>query len=112
MIASRALRQSAGDPDARCFLNIAGVCQDGAEAKTRGCVLCHVRIPGVAGGAQKPDDICATFGCTDCHAAFDSNGVKGLVKCSTDWWFYAARGMVRTQSWWVEHGYLTIKGMK
>lgn len=113
-IKSQALRDSAGHPDAHCMLNIAGVCPDETDSKTAGNVLCHVRLVGEVGGAQKPDDFCATFGCGPCHAVFDANGAgaSGLVRGSEEWLFYAIRGMARTQRWWVEHGYLTIKGMK
>lgn len=105
MIVSKKLRESAGHHDAHCMLNIAGVC-DG-----QGCVLCHIRIAGEVGGAQKPDDVCATFGCTACHTALDGNGTtKGLVRGSQDWLFYSLRGMARTLRWWHEHGFLTIKG--
>lgn len=111
MIISKKLRESAGHHDARCMLNIEGVCPDATESKTAGNVLCHVRLSGNAGGAQKPDDICATFGCTPCHAAFDGNGTtKGLVRGSQEWLFYALRGMTRTQRWWRDHGFITIKG--
>lgn len=109
-IKSQALRDSAGHPDAHCMLNIAGVCPDETESKTAGNMLCHIRLGGEVGGAQKPDDFCGTFGCGQCHAVFDSNGQRGLPE--PDWLFYAIRGMARTQRWWVEHGYLTIKGMK
>lgn len=109
-IKSQALRDSAGHHDARCFLNIAGVCPDETESKTSGNMLCHIRIGGEVGGAQKPDDFCSTFGCGPCHTVFDSNGTKGL--CESEWLFYAIRGMARTQRWWVEHGYLTVKGTK
>jgi hypothetical protein len=108
---SQTLRDSAGHHDARCMLNIAGVCQDATTAKTRGCMLCHLRFAGFAGGAQKPPDFCATFGCTDCHRALDGNGTtKGLVRGSADWLFYAFRGAMRTIAWWIDHGYLTARG--
>lgn len=103
MIVSKKLRASAGHPDAHCFLNIVGVCD------MQGCMLCHIRIPGDVGGAQKPDDLTASFGCGACHTALDSNGTtKGIVRGSEDWWFYATRGMVRTQRFWVKHGFITI----
>lgn len=111
MIVSKKLRESAGHPDAYCTLQIAGVCGDSTTAKTAGCVLCHIRIPGDVGGAQKPDDLTAAFGCGPCHTALDSNGTThGLKRGSEDWWLYATRGMVRTQRFWVHHGFITIKG--
>lgn len=56
--------------------------------------------------SQKPHDTSATFGCTACHTHFDSNGVKGLVRGSEDWLFYALRGQQRTLAWWMAHGFL------
>lgn len=113
MIISKALRDSAGHHDAYCTLQIAGVCGDATAAKTAGCVLCHWRLPGDVGGAQKPDDLTAGFGCGPCHRAMDSNGTThGVTRGSQEWYAYAMRAMVRTQRFWVENGYLTVKGMK
>lgn len=111
MIVSKKLRESASHHDAHCMLQIQGVCGDSTTAKTAGNVLCHIRFAGNAGGAQKPDDICATFGCGPCHTAFDSNGTtKGLERGSPEWLYYAFRGLTRTQRWWRDHGFITIKG--
>jgi hypothetical protein len=113
MIISEALRKSPGHPDARCMLNIAGVCGDETDSKTAGCILAHIRMSGEVGGAQKPDDICATFACVPCHNHFDNNGTtKGLTRGSEDWLYYGLRGMARTLRWWYDHGYLSIKGAK
>jgi hypothetical protein len=113
MIVSKALRDSAGHHDARCMLEIAGVCGDPTEAKTAGCVLAHIRHANLAGGAQKPDDLCATFACGPCHAAFDGNGSAApLERGSADWMFYAMRGMARTLRWWHDNGFLTVRGAK
>lgn len=110
MIVSKKLRQSAGDPDARCFLNVAGVCPDETESKTAGNMLCHFRFGGNAGGAQKPTDVCAGFGCGPCHSVMDSNGTThGIKRGSEEWFFYAFRANQRTLQWWVDHGYITIK---
>jgi hypothetical protein len=97
-IISQKLRDSAGHPDAYCTVQIAGVCPDNTDAKTAGCVLAHWRFSGNAGGAQKPDDICAGFACGPCHAE--------------EWLFYAFRSTVWTLRWWHDHGFLTIKGAK
>lgn len=111
-LVSKALRDSAGHPDAHCMLEIAGVCGDSTTSKTAGCVLCHVRLVGEVGGGQKPDDTMGIFGCGPCHSYFDSNGKNGLVRNSEDWLFYALRGIQRTQRWWVDHGFITVKGAK
>lgn len=110
---SQKLRDSAGDPDARCMVNVAGVCGDSTESKTAGCVLAHWRFSGNAGGAQKPDDLCAGFACGPCHTAMDSNGTaSGIKRGSEDWLFYAFRATTRTLRWWYDNGYLSIKGTK
>ena len=111
MIVSQKLRDSAGHPDAHCMLNIAGVCPDTTTDKTSGCILAHIRISGEVGGAQKPDDFCATFACVPCHTAFDSNGTtSGIERGGSDWLFYALRGMARTLRWWHKHDFLSIEG--
>ncbi|MFD0738267.1 nuclease domain-containing protein [Lysobacter koreensis] len=112
-IVSKKLRESAGHPDAHCMLEIAGVCGDSTTDKTAGCVLCHIRLVGEVGGGQKPDDLCAAFGCGPCHTALDSNGTAhGLVRGSEDWLFYSLRGVARTLRWWIAHDFISIKGIK
>lgn len=111
-IVSKKLRESAGHYDAHCMLQIEGVCGDATEAKTAGCVLAHVRY-GNAGFGMKPNDTFAVFSCGPCHTAFDSNGTaNGLRRGSQEWLHYALRGIDRTQQWWHDHGFLTIKGAK
>lgn len=113
MIVSKKLRQSAGDPDAHCMIQVAGICGDATESKTAGNMLCHFRFSGNAGGAQKPDDLCAGFGCGPCHTVMDSNGTNhGIQRGSEEWLFYAFRASQRTLRWWVDHGYITVKGWK
>lgn len=109
-IVSKKLRESAGHPDAHCMLQIAGVCQDPTESKTRGNMLCHIRMAGEVGGGQKPDDTMATFGCADCHRVFDGNGCAPMLEA--DWLYYGMRGMARTMRWWHEHGFIQIRGVK
>jgi hypothetical protein len=112
-IVSDHLRKSAGHADARCFVNIAGVCPDDTDAKTAGCMLAHWRFSGNAGGAQKPDDLCAGFACGPCHTAMDSNGTThSITRGSEEWLFYAFRATVRTLRWWHDHDFLTIRGTK
>ncbi len=108
-IVSKKLRQSAGHPDAHCMLQIAGVCGDATDAKTAGCVLAHVRY-GNAGFGMKSNDTFAVFACGPCHTAFDSNGTRGIQRGTQDWLHYALRGIDRTQRWWHDHGFISIKG--
>lgn len=110
MIISQKLRDSAGHHAAYCTLQIAGVCRDSTDSKVDGCMLCHLRIPGDVGGAQKPDDTTAALGCGPCHRALDANGCPPLP--AEDWYFYALRGMARTIRFWHEHGFLAIKGAR
>jgi len=106
------LRDSAGHPDAYCTVQTP-YCGDATDTKAAGCVLAHWRFSGNAGGAQKPDDLCAGFSCGPCHTAMDSNGTThGIERGSADWLFYAFRSTVRTQRFWYDHGFLTIKGAK
>jgi hypothetical protein len=51
--------------DKPCMLRIPGVC-NGNKATT---VLCHIKR-GWA-GSPKPPDLCAVWGCCDCHDAID-----------------------------------------
>lgn len=61
-----ALRNAARDET--CKLAIPGVCTGQADQT----VACHLRFFGIAGAAQKPDDIFMVDGCAACHAAIDS----------------------------------------
>ena len=108
MIVSNALRKSAGHPDARCMLNIAGVC----IGERGGCVLCHIRVAGEVGGGQKPHDLgSAAFGCSACHDVLDGR-VRGLENGSRDWNFYALRAVMRTLAWWHDKGFIAINGQR
>jgi len=111
-IVSKKLRDSAGHHAAYCTVQIAGVCPDPTESKTAGCVLAHWRFSGNAGGAQKPDDLCAGLSCNACHTVMDSNGTHGIQRGSEEWLFYAFRSTVRTLKFWHDNGFLTIKGTR
>jgi len=41
--------------------------------------LCHLRMFGWAGTAQKPDDFLAVYACSACHDALDRRGSKAGV---------------------------------
>lgn len=110
-IVSNALRKSAGHYDAHCMLQIEGVCGDSTPTKAAGCVLAHVRY-GNAGFGMKPNDTFGVFACGPCHTAFDSNGTRGIQRGTQEWLHYALRGIDRTQAWWAEHGFLTVRGAK
>jgi hypothetical protein len=61
-----AIRNDARDME--CTLRIPGICRRD-PAHTVGN---HMRLFGIAGGAQKPDDIFILDACDSCHAVFDS----------------------------------------
>jgi len=61
-----AVRRDARDRE--CTLKIPGVCCHD-NARTVGN---HIRLFGIAGGAQKPDDVFLLDACDKCHAVFDS----------------------------------------
>ena len=50
-----------------CQIRIPGVCNHDPETT----VLCHNRRGGVAGVGQKPPDLCAAWGCSECHSVSD-----------------------------------------
>ena len=45
---------------------------------TETTVLCHLRMFGAAGMAEKPDDWFAVFACQHCHDALDGRSDSGL----------------------------------
>jgi len=51
--------------DKPCMLRIPGVC----NGDKRTVVLCHIKRGWT--GSSKPPDICAVWGCCDCHDAID-----------------------------------------
>lgn len=108
-LVSSKLRNSSGHHDARCMVNVSGVCGDPTTSKTAGCVLAHWRFNGNSGGAQKPCDLFASFACVPCHNYMDSNGVSGPARGSEEWMFYAFRSMMRTQQWWLDNGFIEVK---
>lgn len=62
---SKPIRQASRG--AECQLNIYGVCTSSTET----VVGCHLRMLGLAGMGQKPDDLFLVDGCAACHAALD-----------------------------------------
>lgn len=50
-----------------CQLRIPGHCRHDTEHT----VCCHLRRPGVAGTALKPDDVLSVRGCDVCHEIID-----------------------------------------
>jgi hypothetical protein len=113
-IRSTKMRESARGED--CTLQIPGVCNGNPETT----VLCH--LPDESKGmGRKSDDICAAYGCSDCHDAIDgrgkfevvgefledkSTGVITGLWCDREW--YLRRAMVRTLRRMIEKGLIKI----
>lgn len=78
-----------------CQIRIPGVCNFNPETS----VLCHYRMPGLTGIAQKADDRYAAIGCSDCHDHVD-------FRVQTDQWtrdelkLMHLEGMIRTDLLW------------
>jgi hypothetical protein len=87
-----------------CTLNVAGICNHNPET----VVLCHLPILADHGFAMKVADYCAAYGCSDCHDWIDNR--KG-VQPYEERLYYAARGLVRTQSRMIEKGLIVVKGV-
>lgn len=70
---SKAWRDSARGQE--CQLQIPGVCNH----DPRTTVLCHLRMFGWAGMAEKPPDFLAVYACEACHSILDRRGTKADI---------------------------------
>lgn len=99
---SKAIRSNKLRDSARgeaCTFEIPGVCNGNPETT----VLCH--LPDESHGmSRKSDDICAAYGCSDCHSAIDGRGVAAIG--DRPWLF--RRAMVRTWRRMIEKGLIKI----
>ena len=96
-----ALRKAARNM--HCKLHIPGICrQDPAYT-----VGCHVRLFGVTGAGQKPDDLFIIDACDKCHAVFDSR--DKWAQFGLDW-KDILRGLMQTQKTRLDAGLITLKG--
>lgn len=75
---SAPIRQASQDQT--CTLMIPGIC----EGQTSTVVGCHLRLFGIAGAAQKPDDIFIVDGCAKCHAILDDRSKWADAKFGWD----------------------------
>lgn len=122
-IRSQKLRDSARGEE--CTFQISGIC----KGDTSTVVLCH--LPDEShGGSRKSDDICAAYGCDDCHSRIDGRikwpavstkpaKLKSFSEMNEDalqiaWEreFYVRRAMVRTLRRMIEKGLVKIEGYK
>lgn len=98
-IVSKRLRDSArGQP---CMFRLPYVC-NGDPATT---VFCHGPDESKAMGC-KAHDFIGSFGCSACHEAMDQRRQIDPISWEVAW----RTAMVRTWTWWIEHGYIRIVG--
>jgi len=105
MIRSQALRDSARGE--RCTLNIAGFCDYGTDTT----VLAHVPFFGGSGMGMKCSDLQTVYACGSCHDVLDRRKRVDWLS-DVDLYFYAGRGIARTQLRMIERGLITVKGAK
>lgn len=98
---SKPIRQAARD--AICQLAIPGVC----TGETLTVVGCHLRMFGLAGMAQKPDDLFLVDGCSNCHAALDDRSRWAALGIGYDDILLA---LIRSQQSRRAAGLITLEG--
>lgn len=98
-IVSAKLRASAAGQ--LCQMCIPGICTGGTETT----VLAHAPSE-VKGLGNKSHDLHASFSCCACHDALDQRRIP-----RADAEFYWRRGMMRTQSIWLERGLIFVAGV-
>jgi hypothetical protein len=80
-----------------CTLQIVGVCNHNPETT----VLAHVSfLDGRKGIGYKVPNLSGVFACSSCHDAIDGRSKWDRE----DYWYYIARGIVRTHQQMVELG--------
>jgi hypothetical protein len=93
------LRKSARGMD--CMIRIPGACNFNQEST----VLAHMNGAGM--GLKHPD-LFASFACSNCHDVIDGRRpYKEASKMEVDIMFL--HGMLRTQKYWLDNGFITIK---
>lgn len=75
----------------QCTLAIPGICA-GDPARVVGC---HLRMFGIAGAAQKPDDLFIIDACDCCHTVLDNRARWAEAALG---WDDILRALIRTQS--------------
>ena len=91
------LRESAKGQE--CMIRLPGICNFNPSTT----VLCHLNGAGMA---IKHDDLHAAFGCSNCHAAVDGRALHNYSADQIRLMFLEA--IIRTQIWWLQHGYIHI----
>lgn len=83
-----------------CLIRCPTVCSGNLEHT----VGCHVRMIGLSGGGQKAPDLFIAFGCHACHLVVD--GQQKSIYSYAERRLMLVEGMMRTQAWLVEQGYV------
>ena len=92
------LRKTArGQP---CMVRIPGICNHDPETT----VLAHL---GGAGMGRKHDDAFGAFCCSACHDVIDGRAKSEYSRY--DIRMMHLDGILRTQQWWLDNGYITHK---
>jgi hypothetical protein len=94
---SQKLKDSAKGQD--CTIRLPGICNFRPETT----VLCHLNGGGTG---TKKSDLFAAFGCSDCHNEVDRKTRKLPLEEAQAAHY---EGMVRTQQYWLDNGFVTLK---
>lgn len=86
-----------------CALHIPNVCRQDPSYT----VGCHLRIFGLAGTAQKPDDLFIVDGCDRCHAVLDDRSKWAEAALG---WDDVLRALMKTQLRRRMSGLIILKG--
>lgn len=99
-VVSKPLRQSAAMQP--CTLR-SPICNGRSDTT----VLCHLRLFGSAGIAQKPHDIHGVYACFECHRLLDSRNwmTSGLIGFED-----ILRALIETQSRMIAAGLIRVAG--
>jgi len=85
-----------------CLVRLPGVCNFNPETT----VLAHL---GGGGMGRKQPDLNGSFCCASCHDHIDSRVKRAFDKDYLKLAFL--EGMVRTQQYWLEHGFISVNGV-
>ena len=79
-----------------CMVRLVGICNWNPETT----VLAHIRRANVAGGGQKPPDLCGVWACSACHDEIDrrtrNNRLREIEGDILD-------ALVRQLAWYEKH---------
>jgi hypothetical protein len=96
------LRQSARDRP--CLVRAPGFC----NGDPRTTVLAHFRLAGISGIGLKSPDLIAAHCCSSCHDLIDGR-VRSPNFTRAEVQRMHLDGVLRTQVWWLENGFISIK---